>query len=101
MVKDCDQKVLLQYMRSHIAKPSFFGDLAPPVCGFCGTLHTGNLRKVKARGKNKNKDIFKPEVDCTYNYKFSYASVIKNTVSNPSSNIPENCPICGSYIFDI
>ena len=56
MVKDCDQKVALP----HIAKYRFLGDLAPQVWGFCGILHTANLRKVKTRGKNNNKDVFKP-----------------------------------------
>ena len=39
-----DAHFLEIYMRSHIAKHRFLGDLAPPVCGFCGILHTGNLR---------------------------------------------------------
>ena len=93
-VNGCSKELPLQYIRSHIAKHRFLGDIIPHVYGFCCILHPGNVRKITTRGKD-----FKPIVDCQYFYKFSYAAVMKNTLSNPLSNIPDCCPCCGCCVW--
>ena len=39
-------------MRYHVAKHILLGDTYRPVCGFCGVLHSGNIRKIITRNNN-------------------------------------------------
>jgi hypothetical protein len=93
--KICKIKVLKMYMRSHVAKHILLGHTTGQVCGFCGVLHPGNVSKEKTRNNN-----YKPAVFCPgYYYEFSYNAVIKITKSNPSSNGPEKCRVCSTYLW--
>jgi hypothetical protein len=93
--KICKIKVVKMYMRSHVAKHILLGHTSGQVCGFCGILHQGNVSKEKTRNNN-----YKPAVFCPgYYHEFSYNAVIKLTKSNPSSNRPEKCRVCSTYLW--
>lgn len=93
--KLCDKEVDILYMRSHVAVHILKGDTTGQVCGACGIMHTGNVRKIVTKNK-----AFKAIVeDCTYFKSFNYGSVVKVTKSNPSSNRPEHCVICKSCMW--
>jgi hypothetical protein len=48
----------------------------------------------------QGKNNYKPAVFCSgYYYEFSYNAVIKITKSNPSSNRPEKCRVCSTYLW--
>ena len=85
----------MQWKYKHdVAKHILLGDTYRQVCGFCGVLHSGNIRKIITRNNN-----CKPFVECPYYYELSYKSVLKMTKSNPSSNRPEDCKICKSNVW--
>jgi len=90
--KICTKEVSIQYMRSHVAVHILKDETTRQVCGFCGILNSGNVKKVNTKNKT-----FKSKVDCQYHKEFSYGSVVKLT--NPSSSRPEYCNISKSCLW--
>ena len=67
-------KVNIMYMRLHIWKHILLGENKGQVCGFCGILHPGSLRKLVTRNS-----YYKPMSDCQYFYEFFYKSALQRS----------------------
>ena len=59
-----------------------------------------NNKSKSYTDRNLRVNNYKPAVFCPgYYHEFSYNAVIKLTKSNPSSNRPEKCRVCSTYLW--